>query len=71
MGSVLHYITTAVARTGAQLLVLFGILFVLAVVLWFVSQGIRGMLSSRIGMVRKERCLDEVIDYGIALCYII
>ena len=47
----LHYVATAVARTGAQLLVVFGVVFALAVVLWFVSQGIRGMVSSRIGMV--------------------
>ena len=50
MESVLHYIASAVARTGAQLLVVFGVVFVLAVVLWFISQGIRGMVSSRIGM---------------------
>ena len=51
MESVLQYITTAVVRTGAQLLVVLGVVFVLAVVLWFVSQGIRGMVSSRIGLV--------------------
>lgn len=51
MESVLHYITTAVARTGAQLLVVFGVVFALAVILWFVSQEIRGMVSSRIGML--------------------
>ena len=51
MEGVLHYITTAVARTGAQLLVVLGVMFALAVVLWFVSQGIRGIVSSRIGMV--------------------
>ena len=51
MQSVLHYITTAVARTGAQLLVVFGIAFALAVILWFVSQGFRGAVSSRIGMI--------------------
>ena len=51
MGYLLHYITTAVARTGAQLLVVFGIVFALAIILWFVSQGIRGMVSSRIGMI--------------------
>ena len=50
MEGALHYLTTAVARTGAQLLVVFGVVFALAVVLWFVSQGIRGMVSSRIGM---------------------
>jgi len=49
--SALEFLSTAVARTGAQLLVVFGVVFVLAVVLWFVSQGIRGMVSSRIGMV--------------------
>ena len=48
--SVLEFISAAAARTGAQLLVVFGVVFVLAVVLWFVSQGIRGMVSSRIGM---------------------
>ena len=51
MESVLQYITMAVARTGAQLLVVFGVVFALAVVLWFVSQGIRGMVSARIGMI--------------------
>lgn len=51
MESILHYVTTAVARTGAQLLVVFGIVFALAVILWFVSQGIRGAVSSRIGML--------------------
>lgn len=51
MERVLHYITTAVVRTGAQLLVVFGVVFVLAIVLWFVSQGIRGMVSARIGML--------------------
>ena len=50
MDGVIQYLTTAVARTGAQLLVVFGVVFALAVVLWFVSQGIRGMVSSRIGM---------------------
>ena len=49
--NILHYITAAVARTSAQLLVVFGIVFALAVILWFVSQGIRGMVSSRIGMI--------------------
>lgn len=47
----LEFVTTAVVRTGAQLLVVIGVVFALAVVLWFVSQGIRGMVSSRIGMV--------------------
>ena len=51
MERVLHYITTAVVWTGAQLLVVFGVVFVLAIVLWFVSQGIRGMVSARIGML--------------------
>ncbi len=51
MESVLHYVTTAVARTGAQLLVVFGVIFALAITLWFVSQGIRGTVSSRIGMI--------------------
>ena len=49
--SVWEFITTAVARTGAQLLVVFGVVFALAVLLWFVSQGIRGAVSSRIGMI--------------------
>lgn len=51
MESVIQYITTAVACTGAQLLVVFGVVFALAVILWFVSQGIRGTVSSRIGMI--------------------
>ncbi|MGN0853442.1 MAG: hypothetical protein ACI4Q3_08715 [Kiritimatiellia bacterium] len=51
METVLQYVTAAVARTGAQLLVVFGVVFVLAVVLWFVSQGIRSAVSSRIGML--------------------
>lgn len=51
MERVLHYITTAVVRTGAQLLVVFGVVFSLAIALWFVSQGIRGMVSARIGML--------------------
>lgn len=50
MSDVLQYISTAAARTGAQLLVVFGVVFALAVVLWFVSQGIRGLVSSRMGM---------------------
>lgn len=50
MDSLFHYLSTAVVRTYAQLLVVFGVVFALAIVLWFVSQGIRGMLSSRIGM---------------------
>ena len=49
--TIFHYITAAAARTGVQLLVVFGIMFALAVVLWLVSQGIRGMISSRIGMI--------------------
>ena len=49
--TVSNYIITAVARTGAQLLVVFGVVFVFAVVLWFISQGIRGMVSSRIGKI--------------------
>lgn len=51
LADIFQHVTTAVARTGAQLLVVFGIVFALAVVLWFVSQGIRGTVSSRIGMV--------------------
>lgn len=50
MNAISQYITAAVARTGAQLLVVFGVVFALAVALWFVSQGIRGIVSSRIGM---------------------
>ena len=51
MDNVLHYIMTSVARTGAQLLVVVGVVFALAVILWFVSQGIRGAVSSRIGII--------------------
>ena len=50
MDAIVHYIMTAVARTGVQLLVMFGVLFALSIVLWFLSQGIRGAISSRIGM---------------------
>ena len=50
MAVVIQYLTDAAARTGAQLLVVFGVVFALAVVLWFVSQGLRGCASSRLGM---------------------
>ena len=46
----LHYIANAGAHTGTQLLAVSGLVLALAVVLWFVSQGIRGMASSSIGM---------------------
>ena len=48
--NILHHILTAAAQTGAQLLVVFGIVFAVAIVLWFVSQGIRRVFSSRVGM---------------------
>lgn len=48
--SVIQYLTTAVARTSAQLLVVFGVMFALAVAIWFVSQGIRGRAAGRLGM---------------------
>lgn len=51
MDVIVHCVMTAVARTGAQLLVIFGIVFVLSIALWFVSQGIRGVISSRIGIL--------------------
>lgn len=47
----LDYLTTAVARTSAQLLVVFGVIFALAAVLWFVSQGMRGCAAGRLGML--------------------
>lgn len=37
MDIIVHCFMTAVARTGAQLLVMFGVVFALSVVLWFVS----------------------------------
>ena len=46
----LYYIANAGAHTGTQLLAVSGLVLALAVVLWFVSQGIRGMASSSIGM---------------------
>ena len=51
MERILHYVMQAAGQTFAQLLVVFGIVFALAIVLWFVSQGIRRIISSRIGMV--------------------
>lgn len=50
MNIVIQYLTTAAARTSAQLLVVFGVVFALAVVLWFVSQGMRGCAAGRLGM---------------------
>ena len=50
MYALTQYLTAAVARTGAQLLVVFGVVFALAVALWFVSQGIRRCAASRLGM---------------------
>lgn len=50
MNQFFQYLTTAVARTSAQLLVVFGVIFALAVVLWFVSQGIRGCAAGRLGL---------------------
>ena len=47
---VLHHIAIAGANTGMQLLAVSGLVSALAAVLWFVSQGIRGMASSGIGM---------------------
>ncbi len=51
MENLLHHLIQAVAQTGAQLLVVFGIVFAVAIVLWFVSQEIRRTVSSRVGMV--------------------
>lgn len=50
MENFLHHLIQAAAQTGAHLLVVFGIVFAVAIVLWFVSQGIRRTISSRIGM---------------------
>ena len=46
----LHYIANAGAHTGTQLLAVSGLVLALAAVLWFLSQGIRGMASSSVGM---------------------
>lgn len=46
----LHYLANAGIHTGTQLLAVSGLVLALATVLWFVSQGIRGMASSSIGM---------------------
>ena len=48
--AIFQYIATAVVRTGVQLLSVFGLVFALSAALWFVSQRIRGMVSSRVGM---------------------
>lgn len=50
MNLIVQYLMTAVARTSAQLLVVFGVVFALAVALWFVSQGMRGCAQGRLGM---------------------
>lgn len=50
MSSIFSYILAAVLRTVYQLVVVFGVVFFIAVLQYLVSQGIRGVVSSRLGM---------------------
>lgn len=47
----INYFFAAVAHTCAQLLVVFGAVFLFAIALYFISREIRGLVTSKIGMI--------------------
>ena len=57
----LHYVAATFVKTAIEMLLLFGGVFALAIVLWFVSQFIRGYGSGLLG-----KCYYYIVSPGVA-----